>query len=1502
MTRERPYIMGFVDRTIMMASVAICLTMAAAAFAYHQQLKKNTLEATERFEHLKNRVLGEVLLRMQQYEYGLRGTRGAVVAVGDGLNAAAFARYSASRNFDHEFPGARGFGFIRKVRPDELDAFVQHARDEMGADYHVKELQPHTGDKYIIQYIEPLERNRPVLGMDIASDPVRQATALSAMHSGQATLSAPITLIQDSRSESLGLLLMLPVFNYGMPSNTDTEKDQSLLGWVYAPLAMSEVLSNLDTDENFFAMNLRDQASPPQTWLYGGELPEVAAHLKQYPTPLMLFGRVWEAHLQPTQAFIDSLRQPSPERKAMEAGLLGLLMSALAMSVLHLGHRGRVQRLEQARRAAIVEGSEDAIIVQTLEGIITDWNDGAKRLFGHDSADVLGRTAQELLVPPQLRDEDEFMLARVAQGEHVKAYETVRSHRDGSLIEVSISAGPIVDAGGRVVGLAKTLRDVREVRATARRVAELNATLEDQVHERTTDLETARHALQTVLDAMPSQIGYWDLALRNRVANRAYGDWFHIDPAKVHGMHLRELIGQEMYELCRPHVEAALAGEPRSFEQTRPATASEPARHMLLHFLPDVQDGAVKGFYAFVHDVTELTESRLQLAAAQRDNIALLQTLNQHAIVSVADRTGRIIEVNDAFCHISGFAREELLGQNHRIVNSGEHPRAFWVGMWRSISSGRSWHAEVCNRAKDGTLYWVDSVVAPFIDAQGRVEKYVSIRTDITDRKRTELELQRTLALLRSVLEASTQVAIVATDTRGVVSLLNRGAELLLNTDADTVVGKMQVLEFLEVNGGDPAESLDDDGIEFPMLGFRGPTDMAQFYQATQNPKTQWSMVRADGLRVPVSLAVTRMQDASDQFIGYLGIASDIRLRLEQEQSLRVAMHQANAANDAKSRFLANMSHEIRTPMNAVLGLSYLLSRTALSEEQQGMLRSVQVAGKALLAVINDILDFSKIEAGEMALERVPVDLNQVVRDVAALIALQAREKGVAFVVDVDEPVPQPLEGDSVRLQQILINLLSNAIKFTDAGEVRLTVRHKALGSGTFQVQISVKDTGIGIDEEARKRLFAPFVQADLSTTRRYGGTGLGLSIVKQLVEMMRGTVEVHSTAGQGSLFVVTLPMHRSVGLLLHRDAVPPIPAGRGLLGARLLVVDDNETNQEIAALILKSEGATVDVAANGQAALAMLQASAPPYDAVLMDVHMPVLNGLDATRQIRAAQHTAHLPVIGLTAGVSLTEQTEAMDAGMNAVVGKPFDPPELIRILWRCLPALAQRNGMVAAPAPGANSASVPGDWPALPGVSAIQSFVRLKGHAPLLWQLARRILDGVHHLAIPSATPTAEDFQALKTRLHDLKGMSGSMGAEQLYQLISQAEDAAKSQQTEKLRALIAQIQPSLQGWDAVLAPAEDDAKAADAGMAGNTGHDVTGGEAPVLPPLDAATRAHLESLRAALQRHDLDALDHWEALAPGLAPRLRPDQFAVLKLRIETLAFDAALNVLNEAPFD
>ncbi|BEU97693.1 PAS domain S-box protein [Acidovorax sp. DW039] len=1475
--------MSPIDRAILMATFVLCFTLGSTALAYIQQQQQNIEEVSERFERLKSRLLSEVALRMQQYEYGLRGTRGAVAAVGDGLNSSSFARYSASRNFDSEFPGARGFGFIRKVAPENLPDFERFAKREMGTDFKVRQLQAHAGDSFIIQYIEPLERNLPVLGLDIASEPVRKATALAAMRSGKATLSAPITLIQDGQADSSGLLLMLPIYRYGLPTNTEASREIALVGWVYAPLQMSEVLKNLDEDAQFFVMGLRDRAMPPGSWLYGGEVSPAAGYPRQPLVALDLFGRQWEADLQPTRAFVESLKLQEPERKAIEAGLFGLLASALVVTVLHLAHRGRVQRLEQARRAAIVEGSEDAIIVQTLQGVITDWNDGAMRLFGHSAADALGHTAQELLVPEHLKSEDQSMLAKVARGEHVKAYETVRSHRDGSLIEVSISAGPIVDADGSVVGLAKTLRDVREARAAARRVEELNATLEDQVRERTADLETARHALQTVLDAMPSQIGYWGPDLRNLVANRAYGDWFKIDPGKVNGMHLRDLIGPAMFEISRPYAEAALRGEPRTFEQTRPATENEPARHMLVHYLPDIQDGRIKGFYAFVHDVTELTESRLQLAIAQRDNAALLQTLNQHAIVSVADRAGRIIEVNDAFCHISGYTRDELLGQNHRIVNSGVHGPEFWVGMWRTISSGQSWHAEVCNRSKDGSLYWVNSVVAPFMDARGQVEKYVSIRTDITDRKRTELELQRTLALLQAVLEASTQVAIVATDPHGFVSLLNRGAELLLDMQAGGVVGKVNALS-LFASGGDTVPSEESEHIGLSRWGEL--RRLARFHHATLDPATTWFMRRSDGSKVPVSLAVTRIQDAQGRFAGYLGIASDIRLRLEQEQSLRVAMQQANAANEAKSRFLANMSHEIRTPMNAVLGLSFLLARTELNDEQQSMLRRVQIASKALLAVINDILDLSKIEAGEMALERVPVDINQVVRDVAALIDLQAREKGVTFVVDVPVPVPQPLEGDSTRLQQILINLLSNAIKFTEHGEVRLAVRHEALGSGTFRVQMSVTDTGIGIDAEACKRLFAPFVQADLSTTRRYGGTGLGLSIVKQLVEMMHGTVEVDSTLGQGSRFVVTLPMHRSMGLLLHREAVPVLPSGQGLPGVRLLVVDDNETNQEIAARILAAEGALVEVAAHGLAALDWLQKRPQGFDAVLMDVHMPVLNGLDATRQIRSSEQFATLPVIGLTAGVSLSEQTEAMDAGMNAVVGKPFDPPVLIRTLWRCLPELAQRVGVPAETSEPVTPASMPDDWPQLPDVQSEQSFVRLKGRAPLFWQLARRIR-GVAETLPNGKDAEALDVAALKKSLHDLKGMAGSLGAQALYELAAQAEEFA-AQRREGLLSLLAQIRACVERWDVTIQRADMSLEGVGTSL-GQTASAVLS---------DPAMQSRIHTLRDALRNHDLAALDEWEAVAAQCVSAWGAERQLVMQQHVDALEFDAALQILNE----
>ncbi len=1405
--------------------------------------------------------------------------------------------------------------------------FLKAARDEAGDRFEVRRMGPvQDGDSYVIQYIEPTSNNSAALGLDIASESVRRAAAQEAMLSGEAVLSAPITLVQEEKSPYQGLLFLLPVYLYGMPTNTPTSRTIALQGWVYAPLAMSEVLRNIDADAAFFTLRLRDAASSADAWLYRSEN-MVAPVLEPRPLQDMkMFGRTWEADLQPTREFVASMRLPSGSRAALDWGVVGLLLSALVALSVRLGQRGRAQRLEQARRAAIVEGSNDAIIVQTLDGVITDWNEGARRLFGYALEDVRGRTALDMLVPEGHGAEDASMLLRVAEGEHVQAFETQRRHRDGTLIDVSISAGPIADTRGRVVGLAKTVRDVREVRAAARRVAELNATLEDQVRDRTAALETARHALQTVLDAMPSQIGYWDRSLRNRVANRAYGDWFGLDPATVKGMHLRDLIGDAMFEMSGLHADAALRGEARTFEQTRPGADGAPARHMLVHYLPDGpgEGGVVPGFYAFVHDVTELTESRLQLAAAQRDNAALLQTLNQHSIVSVADRGGRIVDVNDAFCRISGYARDELIGQNHRIVNSGMHPDAFWTGMWATISGGQSWRAEVCNRAKDGSLYWVDSVVAPFVDAHGKVDRYVSIRTDITARKHAELELRRTLTLLQSVLEASTQVAIVAADADGAVTLLNRGAELLLDMPGHSAVGAAHAPVFFAADvpldaceeahldadrdigsdAGEPtgAAVTEVDGSRWLPVA-RGPSASAQamsrFYRATQHAAAQWYVVRADGSRVPVSLAVTRMEDDDHQLVGYLAIAADMRERLQHEQSLREAMQEANQASEAKSRFLANMSHEIRTPMNAVIGLAHLLARTTLDGEQQGMLRRLQMAGRALLSVINDVLDLSKIEAGEMSLEMAPLDMNEVLRDVAALVELPARDKGLAFVVDIPRPLPTPLEGDSTRIMQIVLNLLSNAIKFTERGEVRLAVAWDALGEDRYELRVRVSDTGIGIDEAARKRLFAPFVQADVSTTRRYGGTGLGLSIVKQLVEMMSGHIEVHSTVDQGSQFEVTLPMrYGSAGFVRQDAGIEPGP-GAGLHGLRMLVVDDNEINREIAQRILEGEGASVVVASNGRHALDVLHQHAGGFDAVLMDVHMPVLNGLDATRRIRATAGWEALPVIGLTAGVSLTEQNAATAAGMDTVIGKPFDPPMLVRTIRRAVPSalLHPATAEAATPAPATSaSATTAIPWPRLAGVDDATSFARLQGHRPLLVQLVQRIVNAVQALATLSAQhmPAVAVRDDWQRELHDLKGMAGTLGATALAECAQSAEAACREGRWQDLAAQITGMARQTTSW----APFIEDSGGGAVSQGPALSQEPSTNQ-PLGLPGDAPVWPAVHALHSALRTNDLAALEMWSVLAPQLAPYLGATTLAAVQQRMDNLAFDEALHLLDAA---
>nr|WP_145545696.1 PAS domain S-box protein [Variovorax boronicumulans] len=1467
-----------------LGALAVGLVLAGAGARWQEQ--RNREVADQRFEELSQRVLGHVRERVRSYDKGLRGLRGAVVVQGGtALTRAQMQAYSATRNVATEFPGARGFGVIWRVPAADEAAYVARARADGWPDFSIRQLAPHDGERFVIELIEPVDNNRPAVGLDIASEPARRRAALTAMHTGEATLSGPLVLVQAQGAQDRGFVVALPIYRPGMPTGSPAERAAATTGWTYAPLVIREVLADADQDGALYTLQLRD-LDPVD----GGIFHDAAAGTAvgengpERRIVTQFFGRQWEAHLQATPAFMQALDQRDPRAVGLTLGLIAALVGGLVGLSGQALQRKRRMHLEVARRAAIVDSSEEAIIAGTLEGIITEWNAGAERLFGTPAAQALGRQAAELLLPPERVQEDADIRATIAQCQRVLPVFTTRQHADGSLIDVSLTASPVFDATGRCIGFAKIMRDIREARQAQLALAALNAQLEQQVADRTASLDAARHTLQTILDAMPSQIGYWDRGLRNQVANRAYRDWFGIDPAALHGRHMRELLGAEHFAASQEHIAAALAGQAQTF-QGRPVPRPDGtgSRQALVNYLPDIVDGEVRGIFTLVHDVTELVEGRLALAAAERAQAALLQTLDRHSIVSVADRKGNIVSVNDAFCRISGYSAHELVGRNHRIVNSGHHERAFWRDMWRTLSAGSSWRGEVCNRAKDGSLYWVDSVVAPFHDAHGRIEKYVSIRTDITPIKRLQQEAEtarreaeRTSRFLGDVLDASTQFSIIACDPDGRVSVFNKGAERLLGYSAHEVVGRLNCLDFHDADElAQRAQALSE------KLQQTVPTARALVDATLLDSPHEWRYCRKDGGRIPVSLVVTALHGPDGQLAGYLGIAQDISVRLRHEERLQQAVHDARRANESKSLFLANMSHEIRTPMNAVIGLAYVLERTRLDQEQAGTVHKIRLAGQTLLAIINDVLDLSKLDASEMRLERACLHLPTLVREVVQLLSVQADARDIGLSLEWPADMPEHVEGDATRLRQVLTNLLSNAIKFTERGQVHLRVVRREAPEGQLGLRLRVEDTGIGIAPDAVERLFSPFVQADSSTTRRFGGTGLGLSIVKQLVALMDGSIEVESTPGVGSTFQVDLVLPLADAPDLAASAPPVAPAGAQLHGLRVLVVDDNPMNLEVARRILALEQADVQLADNGLAAVQRLMAEPGAFDAVLMDVQMPVLDGLDATRRIRSALGLTALPIIGLTAGVSGGEVRRARSAGMNELLAKPIDPDELVRCVQRFTRAIDATPGATTEPPAAGPALPAPGpDWPAVEGIDAVKAAFHLRGDVGLFLRLLRQTLHDFTDLARAGDAPAdAAESPTLAARLHQLKGNAGTLAASRLAAAADRAEAAARApggQVPGGLRAELAEALRALTlaAGTALAPPAAAVAQAAP----------------QALGPADAAALARL---REQLHQRDLAAMDGFAELAPYLRERMGESAFGALQGHVEQLDFGAAV---------
>jgi len=733
-----------------------------------------------------------------------------------------------------------------------------------------------------------------------------------------------------------------------------------------------------------------------------------------------------------------------------------------------------------------------------------------------------------------------------------------------------------------------------------------------------------------------------------------------------------------------------------------------------------------------------------------------------------------------------------------------------------------------------GEVRWVETVGDTAYDASGQAVRMTGICIDVTHRKAAEHALRESEQRFRTMIDVA-PVPFFVTDAQLRITYQNRACiELFGYTLADIPT----LVEWWALAYPDP------DYRQRIMGGWRERTALAR---------------HNGGRFVTVPEVTIRCKNGQDRTVlvgtAVLGCALEdpFLVSFYDVTALKQAREAAEQAARVKSEFLANMSHEIRTPLNALLGLAQLLEGEALSVEQRHLVQRLRTAGRSLLGLVNDILDLSKLESGQLRVEVRTYAPAAVLAQVKSLLGQQALAKGLDFRLEIPAGLSSWLRGDPLRLEQILVNLVGNAVKFTERGGVLIRVSQQEVDTRTVRLRLEVRDTGIGISPEHLAILGTPFTQADGSITRRFGGTGLGLAISKQLVERMGGCVGVDSTLGVGSTFWFELPCERAgANDTPPQEATPAErPAGPCLSGVHCLVVDDSPLNREVVERALRREGARATLVADGQQALDCLRAHAQEIDAVLMDIQMPVMDGLTATRAIRQALGLTALPVIAFSANVLAEQRHQAQAAGISDFLAKPVDLDDLVAVLRRWTnppPAVAPGAAgpiPIPIPIPAPTPAPGPAGFPDIPGVDGRRA-------ARLLDQDWSFFLRLAHRFAADFADATQQTHQALARgevmaaarRLHTLRGQAGNLGALALAQSAQVLETALADPRVDPAPAL-ADFDARLCALLTALAPWLD-------GAAPVPGADPDA-------PLD---EGRLTARCDALAGHDLAALDRFE----------------------------------------
>jgi two-component system sensor histidine kinase/response regulator len=1040
---------------------------------------------------------------------------------------------------------------------------------------------------------------------------------------------------------------------------------------------------------------------------------------------------------------------------------------------------------ELARLAATLEALPGALLVADRGGRVRQANAAAEAVFAAEPGKLAG-ASMELLVPDAMRDTPGRPRELFARPKMPGRVLTAR-RLDGGHFPAMVHLAPIQLAGQGLVVLS--LRDM-----TQRQRAE-------------EALQASSERYRLIVQTAAEGIWLCDAAELTSFVN----------PSMAHmlGYEVEHMLGRPMADFLDPDCEAmrrraqggAAAAEPaegRFYRQDGSA---------LWALLSTSNVSADNGSYAgTLTMVTDITDRRLAELALRHSNQRLASVFNAvtNGLV-VFDAAGNIVECNAAASRMLGRAAARGAGQwdgvheDGRRFSAPEHPVA------QALAGGQAVRDVVMGVPGAGAEpCWLSVNVEPLRDEHGPGSMVVASLTDISYRKRSEDALRQGEQRLQEIIQMM-PIGLFIKDKDSRMLLMNRACEQQFG------------YRFDELNDGD-------------YTPFHAPEEVAAFRARDLEAFAGRSLIDYEETVWNPALGQARqlrtfrkpVYDAQGAPAYLIGMAIDISDSKATERALRElnehleervaqrtaqleeARQQAEEASAAKGQFLAKMSHEIRTPMNGVIGMAYLALKTELEPRQRDYLEKIRFAGEHLLRIIDDILDISKIEAGKLEIDEVDFALEHVIQTLTTVVAPKAASRGLRLSFEIDPALPPVLRGDPLRLGQILINYVNNAIKFSEQGSIEVSVRRLLADANACLLRFDVRDHGIGLSEAEQGRLFQAFQQADTAITREYGGTGLGLAICKQLAQLMGGEVGVHSAPGAGATFWFTarlgvsprgLPevineVNAAAAALL--DSTRSSAAMQALKDARILLVEDNTFNQQIALEMLEEAGSSVCLANNGAEALDLLHQA--DFDCVLMDVQMPLMDGLEATRRIRADPALAATRVLAMTATATKDDRERCLQAGMDDFIAKPIQPALMYQKIASWLPERPAGATADAAARPAGRAAFRPtlaGD----PAIIDLSVLAQLLGYHPhKIRKFAFKFLQTTEagFTEMESALAAGE-LQKVRELGHRIKSSARAVGALGMAELCLQLEllapDAGADAARASMRSLLDRLWPLL-----------------------------------------------------------------------------------------------------------